>query len=74
MTREEIRLRRRQNRLWGLCWLIVLVWIACLLCGTANAACELPGVTTGQAVTGALVWACALVRVIVWLDTPRRGK
>lgn len=73
MTREEKKLRRRQNLLMALCWLIVLAWVACLLCSTANAACELEGVTTGQAVTGSIVWAWLIMRVIVWLDTPRKG-
>lgn len=76
MTREEKKLRRRQNLLMALCWLIVLAWVACLLCSTANAAweCQIEGVTTGQAVTGSIVWAWLLMCVIVWLDKPKVGK
>lgn len=74
MTREERKQRRRQNLLMALCWIIVLVWVACLLSTRANAVCELEGVTTGQAVTGSIVWASLLMRVIVWLDTPKGGK
>lgn len=73
MTREERKLQRRQNLLMALCWLIVLVWAACLLCTYCGAACELEGVSNGQAVTGALVWGGLVTQLAVWLDRPGKG-
>lgn len=76
MTREERRQRRRRNVLMILCWVVVLVWVALLLCEYCYAAweCQLEGVSTGQAITGAAVWAGVLMWVIVRLDTPPKKK
>lgn len=83
MTREEIRLRRRQNRLWGLCWFIVLVWIARLLLtldasaavsAAEEGAAEPDRLTTVLAVIGAWWSARAILRGIEMLDDSRRER
>ncbi len=74
-TREERALRRRENRLMLLCWLIVAVWVAYLLCSCVNAAYEaepLPAATKGIVLLGVVTAVRALMRVILWLDTGRR--
>ncbi len=72
-TREERKLRRRENRLLALCLAIILVWAICrALDITAHAACGLPGVRTDEAVTGAFVWAGLITAALVRLDTPKR--
>ena len=79
MTREEKRQRRRQNLLMALCWLIVLAWVAALLCTCASAACaaetverEIDPLTEALATIGAGWVTWALMRGIEWLETPRR--
>ena len=80
MTREERRQRRRSNRLMILCFVIVAVWIALLVCSRANAACAAEAATEPDRLTESLAFigACwvswALVRVIIWIDTPRRRR
>ncbi len=75
MTREEKKLRRRQNRLLALCLLIIAVWVLCIaLSVTVRAAFDGETYKTALAVIGALAVSTGLMRVIVWLDTPRGGK
>lgn len=81
MTREERR-RRRENILLGICMTIVAVWIALLLlsgsagaaCEAAEAAAEPDKLTEALAVIGAVWVSRALMRVIEWLDRPRKKK
>ena len=70
MTREEKRQRKKQNRLTALCFVILLIWAACLLCSYA-------GASFGErvcTVTGAWTWAWILTRFISWLDKPKKGR
>ena len=77
MTREERR-RRRENILLGICMTIVAVWIALLLLSgsagaageAAEAAAEPDKLTEALVVIGAGWVSWALMRVVVWLDTP----
>lgn len=72
-TREERRrLRRAIIAAW--CAALLALWAAILLCICADAACEIEGLRTDQAVTGAAAWTWALMKIILWLDEPRRTK
>lgn len=81
MTREEKKLRKRQNRLMGLCFFIILIWVACLLCGTVNAASgetasanELPTISK-MFITIGVCWTSAkLMDLIEWLDKPKSKR
>ena len=66
-TREQ---RKRRRKLTAICWAIVLVWMAALLCTYSNVAFEPEQFKTDLSVIGAFTVAAALTRVIVWLDTP----
>ena len=75
MTREQIKQRRREaaaNTIYTVLLLIMLMW---LLSMPADAAwhCAVEGVTTDQAVTGAIVWGAVLTGLIVRLDKPRHA-
>ena len=82
MTREERRQRRRENILLGICMAIVAVWIALLLlsgsagaaCEAAEAAAEPDKLTKALAAIGACWVSWALMRAVVWLDTPRKQE
>lgn len=81
MTREEKKLRRRRNRLMALCWLIVLVWVACLLCGTVHAASsetasanELPTISKVFITIGVCWTSAKLMALIEWLDKPKINR
>lgn len=77
MTREE---RKRARRVAIISWLILAVWAAALLCTCANAAAdtataaEPDGLTDALACIGAVWVAWALIKAIVRLDTPRKGR
>ena len=70
-TREQ---RKRRRKLTAICWAIVFVLVAALLCTYANAAFEPEQFKTDLSVVGAFTVAAALMRAIVWLDTPREKR
>ena len=83
MTREEKKLRRRQNLLMALCiFIIIVVWVAALLLNcnvyaaseSVEAVSESDTLTTVLAIIGAFWVAWFLMRVIEWLDTPRKQE
>ena len=82
MTREERNRRRRENRLLAICLAIIAVWVLYLLltCNVgaayeaAETAAEPDKLTEALAVIGACWVSCALMRAVVWLDTPRKQK
>ena len=83
MTREEKKLRRRQNLLMALCiFIIIVVWVAALLLNcnvyaaseSVEAVSESDTLTTVLAIIGSCWVSWKLVCCIEWLDTPRTNK
>lgn len=70
MTREQ---RRRQKRLEAVAWELGFLALVVVLCVSANAAFDAEAMKNDLAVTGAFVWAWLIMRLVLWLDTPR-GK
>lgn len=70
MTREQ---RKRCRRLEAAAWVVGFLALIAVLCVSANAAFNAEVMKTDLAVTGAFVWAWGIMRVVLWLDTPR-GK
>lgn len=70
MTREQ---RKRQKRLEVVAWALGFLALAAVLCVSANAAFDAEAMKNDLAVTGAFVWAWLIMRLVLWLDTPR-GK
>ena len=70
-TREERRLRRRIILYTALSWLFMLAAAALWCMSYCGAACTLEGVSDGEAVTGAFVWAGLFVQLVVKLDRAR---
>ena len=82
MTREERNQRRSENRLMAVCLMIIAAWVLCLLLScnataayeAAEAAAEPDKLTKALAAIGACWVSWALMRAVVWLDTPRKQK
>ena len=69
-TREE---RRRIRRAETVAWVLGFLVLVAVLCVNANAAFDAEAMKNDLAVTGAFVWAWLIMRLVLWLDTPR-GK
>ena len=72
-TREERR-RLRMAIIAAWCAALLVLWAAMLLCVCADAAFDGERFSTNLAVTGAAAWTWALMKIILWLDKPRREK
>ena len=81
MTREERNQRHRENRLMAVCLMIIAAWVLYLLLScnaaayeAAEAAAEPDKLTKALAAIGACWVSWALMRAVVWLDTPRKQE
>ena len=72
-TREERR-RLRRTVAALCCTALLVLWAATLLCICAGASFDGERFSTDLVVTGAAAWTWALMKIILWLDKPRRTK
>ena len=69
-TREQ---KHRANRILAVCIAIIAIWVLCIaLSIDVLAAFDGERYKTALSVIGALWLSCGLMRVVCWLDKPRR--
>ena len=72
MTREQMKQKKRQNRLLAVCLTIIAVWVLCLALSIhADAAFDAEQYKTTLSVVGAVAVSACIMRVVSWLDGER---